>query len=353
MSILRRTLPPLSVVLALAAMSVAPLPSLAEPAASGSAPEAQTADVQYGPIVVPAAVGEQPGQFAAVVPAMPMPCTNCFLTGAEVDLVFEDGRSANLDNGVMLHHIVVFNSGRPDATCAPDTPIGSLGERFFAAGNERTAGHFPPGFGYHYGTDRVAAAVEIMNHTPSPQMVFVKTKVTYVPDSTSGMKPVRPVWLDEENCGDSTYAVPAGPSNRVWRWTSTLTGRVLLAGGHVHNGGIKIVLANETTAQHLCTSYAGYGTNPAFAGNLESMTTCTWDRLGTVRAGEVLSIDTYYDPPEAQSDVMGIVLAYVYETDDLAGGTPPPAGVQAPAPPWPPAGGVPSDHGNRQAGHPH
>jgi len=140
--------------------------------------------------------------------------------------------------------------------------------------------------------------------------------------------------------------VAAGPSNRVWRWTSTLTGRVILAGGHVHDGGIKIVLANETSGRHLCTSYAGYGTNPAYQGSVEKMTTCTWDRLGTVRAGEVLSIDTYYDPPAAQPDVMVIVLAYVYETDDLAGGTEPPAGVQAPAPAWPPPGGVPSGHGH-------
>ncbi|HKN40036.1 MAG TPA: hypothetical protein VJ456_13110 [Acidimicrobiia bacterium] len=339
MNLLRRTLPFVGVVVALGAMSLAPLRSSAEPAA-------QTADTRYGPIVVPPTVGEQPGEFTAVVPAMPMPCTNCFLTGARVDLVFEDGRSANLDNGLMLHHIVTFNTGRPDATCAPDTPVGSLGERFFAAGNERTGGALPAGFGYHLGADRVAGAIDIMNHSTQPQVVYVQTKTTYVPDPAPDMKPVRPVWLDENDCESSQYAVPAGPSDKVWRWTSTLTGRVLFAGGHVHNGGIKIDFANETTGQHLCTSYAGYGTKPAYQGSVESMTTCTWDRLGTVRKGEVLSIDTFYDPPEPQPDVMGIVLAYVYETDDLAGGTPPPSSVQAPAPAWPPPGGVPSGHGH-------
>src|SRR5437764_1291487 len=136
----------------------------------------QTGDTRYGPIVVPPTVGEQPGEFTAVVPVMPMPCTNCFLTGTQVDLVFDDGRSANLDNGLMLHHIVVFNSGRPDATCAPDTAVGSLGERFFAAGNERTGGALPAGFGYHLGTDRVAGAIDIMNHSSQPQVVFVRTK---------------------------------------------------------------------------------------------------------------------------------------------------------------------------------
>ena len=87
------------------------------------------------------------------------------------------------------------------------------------------------------------------------------------------------------------------------------------------------------------------GTKPAYAGNIDSMTTCSWDRLGTVRKGEVLSIDAFYDPPEPQSDVMGIVLAYVYETDDLTGGTPAPA--EGPAPAWPPPGGVPSGHSHQ------
>jgi stress up-regulated protein Nod 19 len=363
MRLLRRCLPPVAALLAVAASALAP--SLAAPAAAvggtppgprapvpasgGGAPPGRTADLRYGPILVPAATGEQPGVFNAVVPVMPMPCTNCFLTGTDVDLVFEDGSSANLDNGLMLHHIVTFNTGRSDATCGPDTAIGSLGERFWAAGNERTGGRFPAGFGYHYGTERVAGVVEIMNHSPQPRVVYVSTKVTHVPDTSAGMpdssiRPVRPVWLDEDNCADSAYPVAAGPSNKVWRWTSTLTGRVILAGGHVHNGGIKVVFGNETTGEHLCTSYAGYGTNPAFQGSVESMSTCIWDRLGTVRAGEVLSIDTYYDPPEAQPDVMGIVLAYVYETDDLTGGTPPQPGVQAPAPAWPPPGGVPSGH---------
>ena len=134
---LRRLLPVVAAVMSLGVMALAPLTS------SADSPGSQTSDVRYGPILVPAATAGHPGEFAAVVPAIPMACTNCFLTGTKVDLVFEDGSSANLDNGLMLHHIVAFNAGRPDATCAPNTPIGSLGERFFAAGNERTGGTFP------------------------------------------------------------------------------------------------------------------------------------------------------------------------------------------------------------------
>src|SRR5205807_8822188 len=128
MHLLRRSRPSVAVLLAAGAMSLAPLPSSAQPEAGRPQPAAgQTADVRYGPIVVPPSVVDQPGEFNAVVPAMPMPCTNCFLTGTQVDLVFEDGPSANLDNGLMLHHIVLFNSGRPDASCRPAPPARSVG----------------------------------------------------------------------------------------------------------------------------------------------------------------------------------------------------------------------------------
>lgn len=311
-------------------------PSPQSPASTTPPAPARTATLPYGPIVLPPAVAGQPGTVAGLVPNISMPCSNCFLTGTEVDLVYADGRSANLDTGVMLHHLVVFNSGRPDATCGPETPVGTFGERFFAAGNERTAGTLPAGFGYHLGDEPVNAVIEIMNHSEEMKTVWFSAGITHVPDSTPNMKPVTPLWLDENNCSTSQYSVPAGASNRVWRWTSSLTGRLIAAGGHVHDYGIKTALSNESTGEQLCTSYAGYGTNPAYMGTLESMTTCIWDRLGTVRAGEVLALDTYYDSPSARDDVMGIMLAYLYETDDLTGGTP------APPQAAPPSAGRPS-----------
>jgi hypothetical protein len=302
----------------------------------GNGGAATDTTLSYGPIPLPPATGDAPGYSGGFLPVVPMPCTDCYLTGTSIDLVYPDGTSANLDTGVMLHHVVVFNSGRPDATCAPDTPVGFMGERFFAAGNERTSGTLPAGFGYHLGHDPVRGVLEIMNHSPEAKTVYLKTTVSHVPDSEPGMKAVTPVWMDENNCGTSQYSAPAGQSNQVARWTSNLTGRIIAAGGHVHDGGLRTVLANETTGEHLCASHAGYGTKPAYAGSVESMTTCIWDRLGTVRKGEVLAIDTHYNLAEARSDVMGIMLAYVYETDDLAGGTPAP-----PEPSAPPAATVP------------
>jgi hypothetical protein len=272
-----------------------------------SAKEVKTATMLYGPIPL------APGHLTAFVPNVPKPCSDCDVTGVKVDLVYNDGKSANLDTGVMLHHILLWQYGRPDSTCGPDTPVGMAGQRFFAAGNERTSGALPPGYAYHLGSNAMNAYFDLVNHGTEVKMVSFRAKVTYVTGS-KGMRRVTPVWLDQNNCSlTSTYKAPAGPSNQVARWKSTITGTVVAAAGHVHDGGIKTVLFNETTGDHICTSRAGYGKNPAYKGSVESMSVCIDEDLGSVREGEDLAIDTYYDLPEPRNDVMGIMLAYVHE----------------------------------------
>ncbi|MPY81005.1 MAG: hypothetical protein GEV04_21725 [Actinophytocola sp.] len=86
-----------------------------------------------------------------------------------------------------------------------------------------------------------------------------------MPASTPGMEEVTPVWLDAANCtGDSQHSVPAGKSTTTWRWQSTLSGTVKAAAGHLHDGGRSLALSNASTGQHMCTSEAGYGTDPAY-----------------------------------------------------------------------------------------
>jgi hypothetical protein len=192
-----------------------------------------------------------------------MPCANCYVTGTTIDLVYEDGKPANLDSGVMLHHMVLFQPQVDDATCPRSTPVGALGQRLFASGNERTAGMLPEGYGVHFGGGPLLAYFDIMNHSDQPKLVYLTANVSWLPDTTPGVKAVTPVWMDQNNCSTSTYPIPAGPSNRVARWTSTLTGRFVAAGGHVHSGGVKTVLVNETAGHQVCSSARSPGTGPS------------------------------------------------------------------------------------------
>ena len=314
--------------------------------AQSSLPAPTVTTVRYGPIpVLPALLGIPTHTMAgaplvANLPLVPMPCSNCYVTGTTIDMVYDNGQQANLDTGVMLHHLVLFQPQIDDATCARTTPIGLFGQRFFAAGNERTSGTLPDGYGLHFGTGPLGAYFDIMNHSDQLKLVYLTASVSWLPDTTPGVKPVTPVWLDQNNCSTSTYAIPAGPTTRTWRWTSTMTGRFVTAAGHVHDGGIEDAMMNETTGEHICSSVAGYGTKPAYMGSVESMSVCSWDRLGTVRRGDTIAFDTTYNSPQPQNDVMGIMIAYLYQTDDLSGGTQAPMSVTDPDPTTttPPAG---------------
>jgi len=331
------------------ALAVAGLAPAAPPAGADSGGGAQVTTVRYGPFVLsPAGKGGDADHANVFLPDVAKPCEDCFITRAEPDLVYDDGTPANLDTGLMLHHAVLFNTGAPDTTCGQDTFFGRLGERFLASGNERTVKRLPEGYGYHLGRDPVNAVFHIMNHSAETKTVWATFKVSWVPGSTPGMKAVTPVWLDENNCRTSEYAVPAGPTSRHWTWPSTITGRIVAVGGHVHTGGVRIVASNQTTGQRICTSWAGYGTKPAYMGTIESMSYCSWDALGTVRAGDTLDLESVYDAAEAVPDAMGVMVMAVYETDDLGPATPVPAEANgASAPPsagHPPAGA--SHHGH-------
>ncbi|MFN2557762.1 MAG: hypothetical protein ABR592_13025, partial [Nitriliruptorales bacterium] len=305
--------------------------------AASAAPQTGTpTTVTYGPFVLPpappetAAAGQPVGGIRIgevhlnfVLREAPKPCNDCFLTTLRPDLVYPDGRPANLDTGVMLHHAVWFQAGQPDVTCGPETVVGRLGQRFFASGNERTGATLVPGFGYHVDGSSWTLLVELMNHTNTPKTVNLRLDATWLPNSPD-TKPVTPIWLDVDNCRDSQYSAPAGPSRTQWRWTSARTGRLISAAGHLHDGGVKAVLTNHSSGRTVCTSFAAYGRNPAYRGSIESMSACNWDAIGTVHAGEVLTLDSYYNLPAPRHDVMGIMLAYLYETTDLTAGTPPP-----------------------------
>jgi hypothetical protein len=321
-------------------------PSSAPPGPGPEAPQGTWAELRYGPFVVtPAGAGGDADHANIAVPSLAKPCSNCFLLEFRPELVYADGTPANLDTGMMLHHAVLFSAGRQDPTCGPEQPFpGKLGQRFFASGNERTPGLFPPGFGYYADAGNWSGIFHVMNHSAGPKSVFFQLRVRWSPGAAGGVRPLTPIWLDMNNCRTSEYAVPAGPSSSHWTWTSNLTGRIVATAGHVHDGGVRTTLTNQTTRQHLCTSWAGWGQKSAFQGSIESMSGCTWDRVGTVQKGEVLDLETVYNSPESVPDAMGIMMAFVYETADLTGGTPAPPDARGETTPPPASTPPPSSH---------
>ncbi|MGH3912443.1 MAG: hypothetical protein ACRDTC_03375 [Pseudonocardiaceae bacterium] len=285
-----------------------------------AAAEVHTTTVRYGPLPLPPYLGGGGGHsghggqmMTYAAPTYDMPCRDCYITGIQPDLVYADGTQANHHTGAMLHHVVVFDPSKSDSTCGRQG-VGLLtGQRIFAAGNERTGAHLPAGYGYHLGAKPLGAVAELMNMSAQPQRVYVTMTISWVDAANAQLKELTPLWLDIDNCGDSQYTIPAGPSHTTSTWTSTLTGDIVAAGGHVHDQGVSITLSNTTRNETICESVAGYATGSHHEGHVQSMSTCVGDPIATVRKGEDLTIDSYYHAHEPDDTVMGIMLVYVHE----------------------------------------
>lgn len=318
-------------------------PAPVAPAVGGSAlvgvnpdvvttPGAVTTRLALGTYTVPPAGADGHQMRSDIAVDVAKPCTSCLVTGLQASLEYPDGRVANIDTGQWLHHVVLASGRGPDATC-PGTGPGLLGERFFASGNERTRFLLPAGYGYPIGpADRWSLMSELMNATAEPTTVTVVLTTRWVPDTTPGMHPVRPVWLDVEACGDSEVPALNGAYTYSSDWTVDVPGALIGVGGHLHDGGTHLALTqvNGPTVCDMVARYGGPGYESAaghdhgqgtgaVTAHLSSMTQCLAPDGGhpvaTLVSGRRLRLTAYYDTnvfaPHGDHPVMGIAIAYV------------------------------------------
>lgn len=295
-----------------------------------------TTVVRWGPYNVP---GGSPGQLETLSFNVAQPCSDCFITSVVPNLVYEDGTTANLGNMAMMHHVVVASSPGTDSTCA-GTTLGSLGERLFASGNERTVLSLPYGYGlYNPPGQQWHLIMHLMNMMPEARDLYFEFTFTYRSGSDD-VRPVTPVWLDVDNCADSEIAIPAGYSDTHWDWTPDITGDLIAIAGHIHDYGISDSLESLVTGENICTSVAGYSdgsayapapvadggdghpaasveanpSDPLYAGHIEYMSGCT--PMFRLNAGETIRLHARYNAPAPVDNAMGIMMAFVYETGD-------------------------------------
>lgn len=131
--------------------------------------------------------------------------------------------------------------------CFPFIPFGksvNSAERFYTAGNERSAFNYNPNgdTGYHLKTaDKFSYLVELMNMNMEDKVVYVTMTYDYLPgDLPKGWGETKSVWLDANQC--STSEVRAPKENGTFtieskRWKPNFEGKVISAMGHLHDGG--------------------------------------------------------------------------------------------------------------------
>lgn len=295
-----------------------------------AAAQAEVATVRWGPITVDAMSSTE----NLILTDVAKPCKDCYITGVKIDLLHEDGSVANYSTMAMLHHMVVANNRGTDATCG--STVAMLGERFFAAGNERTTADLPTGYGYFVSRkSEWNAVVDIMNMADSQKDFYLEASVTYEPKNAA-LTAVKPIWLDLDNCSDSEISLPAGYSDTHWDWASDRDYLLVAGSGHTHDGGISIAAENITRGGYVCTSVAGYlegsshapapvtagdeghpgsaneisalDSDPGYMGHIEDHSLCPGG--ATLYAGDILRLHTQYNLPAADDGAMGIMVLY-------------------------------------------
>jgi len=216
--------------------------------------DVQRLPLKCGPIHVPA------GQnlILAGPVTIEKPQYDGYITRIKPDLVEADGNVPPIEK-IHLHHAVWLSSRAPDSTCK-NLNGSAGGERFFASGEEKTVFRIPAPYGYPVKrSDTWLLNYMVHNETPISDTVWITYDVDFVPANSAlgkTMKPVRPIWMDVQNCsaypvfdthrGSGTngqvvypddYAKPyqGKPLNE---WTVDRDGTIVTAAGHVHPGGL-------------------------------------------------------------------------------------------------------------------
>jgi plastocyanin len=323
MPVLKRLSPAL-LVLAVAALALAP--------AAGA--EVRTEEFTYGPITVS---GYQVKQDFVV--DVPRPDVDGYIVGMEADIVDRaaGGRRVPISR-LMLHHVVFANAGqrfgdRRDRTCGTftmldsKTTIPAIGERFYAAGEERAKLALPDGYGYPVRRgERWLMTWMVMNHRPVQDTAHIRYRVTY---DTERRAPAHPYWLDIANClTDPVYDVPGGGSrgsthSRTYTWRPPTSGRIVAGGGHVHGGAKYLELTRpgcpDPRLARLRPTW-GRSTHPFYRVkpvlhepgpiHMSGFTSPTGIPVG---AGEAVRLRSAYDGELPHPRVMGIALLYKTE----------------------------------------
>ena len=271
---------------------------------------AHTVTLRVGPMNLPAHTGHmkmpQPPDQVWQIPF------DAWLLAYHPKLVDAAG---NAVPGTVLHHTAFWNENRSDFLCP------NKEEHIFGAGSEMTDWAEVPGYGYRVQRDD-KIRIETMVYNPtaiSYQGVYLQVVIPYqgVGENAQPPKNVYPAWMDVKSCGDSSYDVPVGKSEKSGAVTVKYDGVLLGVGGHLHDYGRQIVLEDLTRKETVASLDAKVNEK----GLLESVPVKLFVQEGGYRfsVGDVLKISAAYDNPTGKllhNGAMGIAVGYFVPNDD-------------------------------------
>ena len=238
--------------------------------------------------------------------SLPAPQIAGWLTYARATLVNRNDRPI-AGHLVHLHHVGWSDSASNQVVC---------GDRYedlvYITGKERTRMDYPEGHGFFWRGDGDSWRLQGMLHgMHSGMTVRARVRLTfqYVPGGNADMSRVRNNWLPVTGCGNpSTYDVEAADDGarrhrKTYTFEMPVSGRFVWGTGHLHDGGIKMVFKNLTTAKRIFVSRALYEGDHRW--DLTGTTNFSSEEGVHVDAGDMLQIVAVYNSTRDWEDVMG------------------------------------------------
>jgi hypothetical protein len=178
--------------------------------------------------------------------------------------------------------------------------------------------------------------LELMNQNAHTVQVVFTMIFEYVPEPGRwNFTEEVPLFLDVGDCyvherpaaQDSVFQYTSQP------WASTTEGHMVIMGGHVHDGGERVVLSHND--REICEMVATYsnesdleGMYPRDSPSSRHITDVSWcTDPGELKLGDSLSITAFYNTTRNRpllkangevQDVMGISMVYVGKFDPLS-----------------------------------
>ncbi len=197
--------------------------------------------LEMEPVELPAGAGHAVQQPRAGEATLPM---GGWLRGYRVELIDTEGRAVPRE---LIHHVNMMAPERREL-------FSPVMQRIGAVGAETAPVVLPRIFGYPIAKgDRVL--VSAMLHNPTEQTwhgVRVRVRFLYSDGAGPGPIPMYPFYMDVTPPATlHSFDLPPGHFEQSWEATPAIDGRMMLAGGHLHQHAVALRLEDVTAGKVL------------------------------------------------------------------------------------------------------